>query len=131
MNLKERKFYKENLTEVLHTTLNPYEPGVVRIHLIPAKYQPLKVNPSVVILNGKEVTDEELKEVVEKTLDEIQKVYKHPGREILKKDLNRILSVFIDIAEGKVPNEKSGQLSIGKYSKNQKKHLSLKVWEQH
>lgn len=38
MNLKERKFYKENLTEVLHTTLNPYEPGVVRIHLIPAKY---------------------------------------------------------------------------------------------
>lgn len=55
---------------------------------------------------GKEVTDEELKEVVEKTLDEIQKIYKHPGREILKKDLNRILSVFIDIAEGKVPNEK-------------------------
>lgn len=146
MNLKERKFYKENLTEVLHTTLNPYEPGVVRIHLIPAKYQPLKVNPSVVILNGKdilpinlawtillaifikqvnnykgkEVTDEELKEVVEKTLDEIQKVYKHPGREILKKDLNRILSVFIDIAEGKVPNEKIGQLSIGKYSKKMK-----------
>lgn len=146
MNLKERKFYKENLTEVLHTTLNPYEPGVVRIHLIPAKYQPLKVNPSVVILNGKdilpinlawtillaifikqvnnykgkEVTDEELKEVVEKTLDEIQKVYKHPCREILKKDLNRILSVFIDIAEGKVPDEKIGQLSIGKYSKKMK-----------
>lgn len=146
MNSKERKFYKENLTEVLHTTLNPYEPGVVRIHLIPAKYQPLKVNPSVVILNGKdilpinlawtillaifikqvnnykgkEVTDEELKEVVEKTLDEIQRVYKHPGREIFKKDLNRILSVFIDIAEGKVPNEKIGQLSIGKYSKKMK-----------
>lgn len=146
MNLKERKFYKENLTEVLHTTLNPYEPGVVRIHLIPAKYQPLKVNPSVVILNGKdilpinlawtillaifikqvnnykgkEVTDEEMKEVVEKTLDEIQKVYKHPGRETFKKDLNRILSVFIDIAEGKVPNEKIGQLSIGKYSKKMK-----------
>lgn len=99
MNLRERKFYKENLKEVLHTTLNPYEPGVVRIHLIPAKYQPLKANPSVVILNGKdilpinlswtillaifikqvnnykgkEVTEEELKEVVEKTLDEIKK----------------------------------------------------------
>lgn len=146
MNLKERKFYKENLTEVLHTTLNPYEPGVVRIHLVPAKYQPLKANPSIVILNGKdilpinlawtimlavfikqvnnykgkEVTDEELKEVVEKTLDEVQKVYKHPGREILKKDLNRILSVFIDIAEGRVPNEKIGQLSIGKYYKKMK-----------
>lgn len=146
MNLKERKFYKENLTEVLHTTLNPYEPGVVRIHLIPAKYQPLKTNPSVVILNGKdilpinlswtillaifikqvnnykgkEVTEEELKDVVEKTLDEIQKVYKHPGREIFKEDLDRILSVFIDIAEGKEPSEKIGQISIGEYSRKMK-----------
>ena len=55
MNSKERKFYKENLNEVLHTTLNPYQPGVVRIHLVPAKYEPLKVNPSVVILNGKDI----------------------------------------------------------------------------
>lgn len=142
MNLKERKFYKENLNQVLHTTLNPYQPGVVRIHLIPAKYEPLKVNPSVVVLNGKdilpinlawtillaifinevnnykgnEVTDEELKEVIEKTLDKAQKVYKVPGREILRKDLNRIISVFIDISDGKEPKEKIGQLSIGKYA---------------
>lgn len=146
MNLKERKFYKEHLNQVLHTTLNPYEPGVVRIHLIPAKYQPLKAKPSVVILNGKdilpinvswtillaifinevnkykgkEVTEDELKEVIERTLDEAHKVYKHPQKEVLKKDLNRILSAFIDIAEGKKPNEKIGQISIGKYSKNMK-----------
>lgn len=143
MNLKERKFYKENLNQVLHTTLNPYQPGVVRIHLIPAKYEPLKVNPSIVVLNGKdilpinlawtillaifinevnnykgrEVTDEELKDVIEKTLDEAQKVYKVPGREVLRKDLNRIISVFIDISDGKEPKEKIGQLSIGKYAK--------------
>jgi len=55
MNLKERKFYKENLNEVLHTTLNPYEPGVVRIHLVPAKYNPYKANPSLAILNGKDI----------------------------------------------------------------------------
>lgn len=146
MNSKERKFYKENLMEVLHTTLNPYEPGVVRIHLVPAKYQPFRANPSVVILNGKdilpinlawtillaifikqvnnykgkEVTKEELKDVVEKTLDEAQKVYRVPGREILKRDLNRIISVFIDIAEGREPQEKIGQLSIGKYAKKMK-----------
>lgn len=146
MNFKERKFYKENLTEVLHTTLNPYEPGVVRIHLIPAKYHPLKNTPSIVILNGKdilpinlswtillasfikqvneykgkEVTEEELKNVVEKTLDNVQKIYKFPRREIIKKDLERIISVFIDIAEGKQPKEKIGQLSIGKYFKNMK-----------
>ena len=146
MNLRERKFYKENLTEVLHTTLNPYEPGVVRIHLIPAKYNPIKADPSVVILNGKdilpinlswtillaafikevngykgkEVTEEELKNVIEKTLDRVQKVYKVPGRAILKKDLDRIISVFMDIAEGKEPKEKIGQLSIGKYAKKMK-----------
>lgn len=143
MNLKERKFYKENLNQVLHTTLNPYQPGVVRIHLIPAKYEPLKVNPSIVVLNGKdilpinlawtillaifinevnnykgrEVTEEEIKDVIERTLDKAKKVYKIPGREVLRKDLNRIISVFIDISEGKEPKEKIGQLSIGKYAK--------------
>ena len=146
MNSRERKFYKENLTEVLHTTLNPYEPGVVRIHLVPAKYDPFKATPSVVILNGKdilpiglawtillaifikevnkykgnEVTEEQLQEILDITVNEAQKVYKVPGKEILKKDLNRILSVFIDISEGKEPKEKIGQLSIGKYAKNMK-----------
>lgn len=146
MNLKERKFYKENLTEVLHTTLNPYEPGVVRIHLVPAKYNPLKADPSIVILNGKdilpinlawtillaifikqvnnykgkEVTEDELKDVMEKTLDEAQKVYKSPSRRVLKNDLDRIISVFIDIAEGREPKEKIGQLSIGRYSTKMK-----------
>jgi len=146
MNSKEREFYKKNLTQVLHATLNPYEPGVVRIHLVPAKYQPFKVNPSVVILNGKdilpinlawtillaifikevnkfegkEVNEEELKNIVEITVSEAQKVYKVPGKEILKKDLNRILSAFIDIAEGKETKEKVGQLSIGKYSNKMK-----------
>lgn len=146
MNFRERKFYKNNLTEVLHTTLNPYEPGVVRIHLIPAKYKPLKADPSIVILNGKdilpinlswtillaifikqvneykgkEVTEEELKNVVEKTIDQTQKIYKVPGRETIKKDLDRIISVFIDIAEGREPKEKIGQLSIGQYAKKMK-----------
>ena len=55
MNYKERKFYKENLQEVLHTNLNPYKPGVVRIHLVPAKYNPFKASPSLVILNGKDI----------------------------------------------------------------------------
>ena len=146
MNYRERKFYKENLNEVLHATLNPYEPGVVRIHLVPAKYQPLRVNPSVVILNGKdilpinlawtillavfikevnkydgnEVTEDELQNIVENTVNKVKEVYKIPKKEVLKNDLNRILSVFIDIAEGKEPKEKIGQLSIGKYANKMK-----------
>lgn len=145
MNLKERKFYKENLNEVLHTTMNPYEPGVVRIHLVPAKYRPLHNDPSVVILNGKdilpinlswtillanfikevnkfqgnEITDEDFKTVIKNTVDETMKVYK-PKREDIENDLKRILSVFIDISEGKEPKENIGQLSINQYAKKMK-----------
>ena len=146
MNYNERKFYKKNLMQVLHTTLNPYEPGVVRIHLVPAKYNPFKANPSVVILNGKdilpinlswtillaifieevnkhkgkEVTEKQLKKVVKDTVNRALEVYRKPGRIVLKEDLNRILSVFIDIAEGREPKEKIGQLSIGEYAINMK-----------
>ena len=146
MNYKERKFYKKNLNEVLHTTLNPYEPGVVRIHLIPAKYNPFKADPSVVILNGKdilpinlawtillaifikevnkfkgnEVTEEQLKKVITVTVNKALEIYRKPGRITLKEDLNKILSVFIDIAEGRQPQEKIGQLPIGKYANKMK-----------
>lgn len=142
MNYKERRFYKKNLNEVLHTTLNPYEPGVVRIHLVPAKYNPFKANPSVAILNGKdilpinlswtillaifikevnaykggEVTENQLQDVITKTVNEAFKIYKKPGRITLKEDLNKILSVFLDISEGKEPSIKVGQLSIGQYA---------------
>ena len=138
MNYKERKFYKKNLNDVLHTTLNPYEPGVVRIHLVPAKYNPFKANPSVVILNGKdilpinlswtillaifikevnaykggEVTENQLQDVVTKTVNKAYEIYKKPGRITLKEDLNKILAVFLDISEGKEPALKIGQLSI-------------------
>lgn len=146
MNLKERKFYKSNLTEVLHTTLNPYEPGVVRIHLVPAKYNPYKASPSLVILNGKdilpinlawtillaifikqvnkhqgrEITEKEMKKVVTNTINEALTVYRRPGRIELKQDLETILSVFIDIAEGREPKEKIGQLSITQYANKMK-----------
>lgn len=142
MNLRERKFYKENLMQVLHATLNPYEPGVVRMHLVPAKYEQFKADPSIVIINGKdiipinlswtillavfmkevdkykekEVTDEQLNELIEKTIEETKKVYKFTSKKLLKQDLRKIISVFIDISEGKAPKEKIGQLSIGEYA---------------
>ena len=127
MNYNERKFYKNNLNEVLHATLNPYEPGVVRIHLVPAKYNPIATNPSIVILNGKdilpinlswtillaifikkineyqgkEVTDKQLDEIIELTVAEMEKVYKRVKKDVFREDLNKIISVFLDIAERK------------------------------
>ena len=141
MNFKERRFYKKNLREVLHTTLNPYEPGAVRIHLVPAKYCPFRADPSVVILNGKdilplnlswtillanfikevntykggEVTEADLEDVIEKTLDATFKVY-HPKRDDMRDDLKLILQVFIDISQGKEPVVNVGQMSLAKYA---------------
>lgn len=147
MNKRERKFYKKNLKQVLHTTLNPYQPGVVRIHLVPAKYKPFGVPLNVVILNGKdilpirlawtillavfieevnqfkgkEVTEKDLEKVVEKTVKRVkEEVYTKVGKEVLKSDLDKILSVFIAISEGKEPPIKIGQLSIGKYATKMK-----------
>ena len=41
--------------EVLHTTLNPDGPGVIRIHLIPPKREENTLNPSVAIINGTDI----------------------------------------------------------------------------
>lgn len=144
MNYRVAKFYKNNLKEVLHTTLNPYQPGVVRIHLVPAKYNFFKIRPSLAILNGQdilpvnlswtillanfikevntfegnEVTEEDLKVIVENTVTEMKKIYKREKREIFVDDLKRIIATFIDIAEGREPKEEIGQLSIGEYAHN-------------
>ena len=144
MNYKVAKFYRNNLNEVLHTTLNPYEPGVVRIHLVPAKYNFFKIRPSLAILNGQdilpvnlswtillanfikevnkfegnEVTADDLKIIVENTVAEMKKIYKREKREIFVDDLKRIIAAFIDIAEGREPKEEIGQLSIGEYAPN-------------
>lgn len=141
MNFKERRFYKKNLREVLHTTLNPYEPGAVRIHLVPAKYRPWRADPSVVILNGKdilplnlswtillanfikevntykggEVTEADLEDVIEKTLDATFKVYQ-PKRADMRRDLKLILQVFVEISQGKEPSVNVGQMSLAKYA---------------
>ena len=144
MNFKERRYYRKNLNEVLHTTLNPYEPGVVRIHLVPAKFKPFKAEPSLVFLNGKdivplnlswtillsifikevnnykgnEIPDEELQKIISETVEKALKIYREAGRITLKQDLGRMMSVFINIATGKEPEEKIGQLSIGDYAKD-------------
>jgi len=88
MNARERKFYKENLTEVLHTTLNPYEPSVVRIHLIPAKYESFKATPSVVILNGKDILPINLSWTILLAIF-IKQVNQFKGNEVTEEELKQ------------------------------------------
>ena len=143
MSIKEKIYELKNLNKVYHTTLNPYEPGSVRIHLVPAKFSIFRSMPSLVFLNGKdiiplneswtilfsifieevnkysgkEVTEKEIELITKETIEKTRKVYRKAGRIDLKEDLLTMINVFTKIAIGEKVEEDIGQMSIGKYSK--------------
>lgn len=144
MNIKEILYTKKYLNEVLHTTLNPNEPGAVRIHLVPSKFSFFKTRPSIVILNGKDIvplntawailfsifirevnkyegraiSDENIKEIIKKTVEKTRGIYNKAGRIEIKEDLEDMIETFMEIAiEGKTERD-IGQMSIGEYAPN-------------
>ncbi len=141
MNLRERVYQLRNLKEVKHTTLNPYGPGVVRIHLIPPK--PGKENaPSVAILNGKdilplnpawaiilsefidqinqydghEITEEDLRKVRDNTLKRVASIYSKTKPERIQRDLVTIIKTLCSIAYGEAPEIEIPYMTIGEYA---------------
>lgn len=137
-------YIKENLGEVKHTTLNPEGPGVVRIHMVPPKYDGPEPVGSIVILNGQDIipinvswavllsmlidsineyhgrpiTDEDTKKIVESTLIRARSVYKMIPKFIIRKDIFRIMNTFKQIAYGEVPTEEIHYINIGEYADN-------------
>ncbi len=137
-------YIKENLNEVKHTTLNPEGPGVVRIHMVPPKYDGPDPVGSVVILNGQDIipinvswavllsmlidsineyhgrpiTDEDTKKIVESTVKSAGNVYKFLPKFVIRKDIFRIMNTFKQIAYGEKPDEEIRYLSIGEYADN-------------
>lgn len=144
MNIREKIYSKRHLNEVIHTTLNPYEPGAVRIHLVPAKNSFFKSRPSIVILNGKdiipineawaillsifinevnthkgkEITPKMLDKIIKTTVEKTRKIYKKTGRIEIKEDLKEMIQVFTDIATTGKTEIDVGQMSIGEYAPN-------------
>ena len=142
LNLSETLYALFHLREVRHTTLNPYGPGSVRIHLVPPKISFNKRTPFLVFLNGKdilpikpswaillsvfieevnfyegkEITQDDLKKIILKTIRKVKKVYPRASSELLKKDLQRMINSFVNIAYGKDPGEEIGIISIGDYA---------------
>lgn len=51
MSIREKIYELKNFNKILHTTFNPYEPGVARIYLIPPKFSMFKSVSSVVLVN--------------------------------------------------------------------------------
>lgn len=145
MSIREKIYELKTFNKILHTTFNPYEPGVARIYLIPPKFSWVKSVSSVVIVNGhdiiplreswsillslfieevnkysgKEITEEELNKIIENTVKGTKKIY---GRflkdDIIKRDLWDMVNTFKSIAIGEKIEDKIPRVSIGKYAKH-------------
>ncbi len=138
----EKRYERKNWKGVLHTTWNPLGPGVIRIHMIPAKFHPFRNIPSIVILNGQdilpineswaillsefiknvneygghEMSDEDLNKALEKTYEGMQEVYRKVPKERFARDLGVIIDTFEDVIHRRVPEEPIGLMSIGDYA---------------
>lgn len=141
---RERGYVRQYLNQVCHTTFDPTEPGVVRIHLVPPKETALQRVPYLVILNGqdivpitlswaillsafmralnpydgREVPKDAYDAVIRQAAADVQKVYPRVKEEQLKNDLYRMLTAFERIAHGEKPGEDVGAVSIFQYAKH-------------
>ncbi|MCQ2553853.1 MAG: radical SAM protein, partial [Clostridia bacterium] len=136
------KYAKNNLTGVLHTTLNPEGPGVVRIHLVPPKTDGKTLGASVAIINGqdiipvnsswtivlaefikevnkyagKELSDADVESIINQSCKGVKKVFPLVSKKLIKSDLYKIMKSFTQIAYGQPVTEHIEYLSLTDYA---------------
>ena len=139
---RELKYAKENFGGVMHTTLNPEGPGVVRIHLIPPVVENDVIGSSVAILNGQDIipikpawtillcelikeinkyegrqlSDEDVNNIKKAAAKGLRKVYPFLGRKLIEGDIYKIMKTFSQIAYGKEPDEDVEYMNLGDYA---------------
>ncbi len=137
-----KDYFEKNFTGVLHTTLNPEGPGVIRIHLVPPKIEEGEPANSIAILNGQDILPvnttwtiilaEFIKEInkyegkplgsaeteaaVENTCKSVKKIYPFVSKKLIRRDLYTIMKTFEQVARGKWVDEDIDYLSIGDYA---------------
>lgn len=135
-------YIKENFNEVMHTTLDPEGPGVVRIHLIPPVVDGDDIEASVAIINGQdvvpvnvswaillaefikvvnkyegqEVSYEESEDIIKETVKNVRKVYPFLSKKLIKNDINSIMQAFTDVAYGRIPEQEILYMTLGEYA---------------
>ena len=143
---KVLEYARTHFNEVHHTTLNPEGPGVVRIHLVPPKMEEDEIGPSVAIINGqdiipvytswsilltefieqvneydgREITEEDFKEILNKTCKNVKKIYPFLPKSFIKKDLFTIMNTFKQVAYREPVDEEIGYMSLGEYAQYMK-----------
>lgn len=136
--------YREYKNGVSHCTFDPEGPGVVRIHLIPPKFRLFRSNAYIVILNGyyllplgyswalilsnfmkevnqfdgKPITEEDEKKIVERTVGSVRKVFPTVPKKDIEEDLEDLLEVLFAVARGQETDAKIEKLSIRDYRNN-------------
>lgn len=136
------RYAEENFQEVMHTTLNPEGPGVVRIHLVPPKLDKGELASSIVIINGqdiipvdtswsvlltefilevntysgREITEEDSKKIIENTCKRVRKVFPFLPKKMIREDIYTIMNTFTQIARGQVPDAEIDYINIGEYA---------------
>ena len=86
-----RAYMDDTFNEVLHTTLNPDGPGVIRVHLIPPKKEDNALNPSAAIINGTDVVPVNFAWAV-MLAEMIRETNRYDGGEIGEEDIRHILT---------------------------------------
>ena len=128
--------------DVLHTTLNPDGPGVIRIHLIPPKKEEDALNPSIAIINGtdivpvnfawavmlaemiretnrfdgKEIGEADIQSILDRTADSVKKILPILSMKRIKEDLRTIYTTLRQIAYREEVTTEVHYMSIGEYA---------------
>lgn len=143
-NKRIAKYAKDNFNEILHTTLNPEGPGVVRIHLIPPSVNEGEESlaPSIAIINGMDiipvgiswsillsefikevnkyegapVTEKDVQSIVKNVRKNVWKVFPLLPSNIIKNDIYKIMNTFKQIAYNEPVDEEIQYMSMGEYA---------------
>lgn len=136
--------YQASRRGVIHGTMNPEGPGVVRIHLIPPRFRLWNPQPYVVILNGyyvlplgysyglmlgyfleelqpyagKPMKEADIRKVMDEAVRRTKKAYYMTPKAEMRRDLEEILQVLFDVAYGKQPSVEIGTMSFKEYAVN-------------
>ncbi len=123
-----KRLKEDRSAQPVQVTLDPHQPGVTRVHLIPLKARILRRSPSLVLINGwhmllvgpswadlmrtfinmlnenaqpgQAIKDEQFQLILDKVVEHMHQFYPGVAAKTFKNDLDEIVSFFISVAHG-------------------------------
>ena len=135
-------YMDDTFNQVLHTTLNPRGPGVIRIHLIPPKKEENALNPSIAIINGTDIVPvnfafavilaemiretnhydgqaigpEEIQSILDKTAENVKRIIPVFSKKRIQEDIVQIYTTMKQIAYREPVTTDIHYMNIGEYA---------------